>query len=67
MPKTLLLVSYVNIQYARDDEESYFCINQNKHIGDDLCCNSNESPIINYLPSNYVRIVCTASVLTTKL
>ena len=39
-PKTLLLVSLVKIQYARDNEGPYFCINQNKNI-DDPYCNSN--------------------------
>ena len=42
------------IQYARDDEEeAYFCVNQNKIIDDDLYSNSNESPTISYI--NYVQ------------
>ena len=43
-PKTLLLVSQVKIQYARDDEGPHSCINQNKNIDNDLYCSSNESP-----------------------
>ena len=41
-PKTLLLVSSVKIQYARDDEGPHSCINQNKNIDNDLYCSSNE-------------------------
>ena len=41
-PKTLVLVSVAIIQYARDDEEPYFCINQNKNVeNNDLYSNSN--------------------------
>ena len=43
-PKTLLLVSSVKIQYARDDEGPHSCINQNKNIDNDLYCSSNEFP-----------------------
>ena len=43
--KTLIvLVSYVKIQYARDDEGPHSCINQNKNIDNDLYCSSNEFP-----------------------
>ena len=38
------LVRWVKIQYARDDEGPYFCINQNKNIDNDLYCSSNEFP-----------------------
>ena len=48
-PKTLLLVSSVKIQYARDDEGPHSCINHNKNIDNDLYCSSNEFPSsINY-------------------
>ena len=43
-PKTLLLVSSVKIQYARDDEGPHSCINHNKNIDNDLYCSSNEFP-----------------------
>ena len=43
-PKTLLLVRYVKIQYARDDEGPHSRINQNKNIDNDLYCSSNEFP-----------------------
>ena len=32
------------VQYARDDEEAYFCINQISNIDNDLYCNSNDVP-----------------------
>ena len=42
-PKTLVLVSVARIQCPHDDEEPYFCINQNKNMGNnDLFSNSNK-------------------------
>ena len=35
------------MQYARDYEGPYFCINQNKNINSDLYCSSNK--FANYL------------------
>ena len=42
--KRCYLVSWVKIQYARDDEGPYFCINENKNTDNDLYCSSNKFP-----------------------
>ena len=53
-PKTLL-VSWVKIQCARDDEGPYSSIRQNKNIDNDFYCSSNEFP--NHLAVSTMVIV----------
>ena len=39
---TQVAIGKTRIQYARDDEEPYFCINQNNNIDNELYCYSHE-------------------------
>ena len=55
------------IQYARDDEGNYFCINQNKNIDNDLYCSSNAFPNLTALLTMVHRSLQLVAQLRSRL